>query len=63
MAFLEVSDGEQSAPAYAEPFGSPALPFDYVWFTPRVDIRDACERFEEQLKKMQQSKAAAKKEE
>ena len=28
------------------------LPFDYVWFTPRVDIRDACERFEEQLKKM-----------
>lgn len=61
MAFLEVSDGENAAPAYAEPFGSAALPFDYVWFTPRVDIRDACERFEEQLKKMQEGKAGAKK--
>jgi len=61
IAFLEVSDGEHSAPAYAEPFGSAALPFNYVWFTPRVDIRDACERFEEQLKKMQERKAATQK--
>ncbi len=52
LAFLEVSEGEVAATAYAEPFGGATLPFDYVWFTPRVDIRDACERFEEQLKKM-----------
>ena len=52
LAFLEVSEGENAASAYAAPFGSEVLPFDYVWFTPRVDIRDACERFEEQLKKM-----------
>ena len=52
LAFLEVSAGENIATAYATPFGSETLPFDYVWFTPRVDIRDACERFEEQLKKM-----------
>ena len=63
LAFLEVSEGEHSASAYAAPYGSPELPFDYVWFTPRIDIRDACERFEEQLKKMQQGKAAEKKEE
>ena len=52
LAFLEVSAGENAATAYAAPFGGDTLPFDYVWFTPRVDIRDACERFEEQLKKM-----------
>ena len=52
LAFLEVSAGENTANAYAILFGSETLPFDYVWFTPRVDIRDACERFEEQLKKM-----------
>ena len=52
LAFLEVSEGEDAATAYAAPFGGEMLPFDYVWFTPRVDIRDACERFEEQLKKI-----------
>ncbi len=52
LAFLEVLEGEEEAPAYAASFDGELLPFDYVWFTPRVDIRDACERFEEQLKKM-----------
>ena len=52
LAFLDVSTGADAATAYAAPFGGETLPFDYVWFTPRVDIRDACERFEEQLKKM-----------
>jgi hypothetical protein len=52
LAFLEVSTGADAATAYAAPFDGETLPFDYVWFTPRVDIRDACERFEEQLKKM-----------
>ena len=52
LAFLEVSAGENTATAYAMPFGGKTLPFDYVWCTPRVNIRDACERFEEQLKNM-----------
>ena len=52
LAFFEVSQGEESPESYAAPFESETLPFDYVWFTARVDIRDACERFEEQLKKM-----------
>jgi len=63
LAFLEVSAGEDAAAAYAMPFGGETLPFDYVWFTPRVDTRDACERFEEQLQKMQKSKAAAEQDE
>ncbi len=25
------------------------FPFDYVWFTPRVDDLDPCEKFEKQL--------------
>jgi hypothetical protein len=32
------------------------LPFDYVWFTPRVDDEDPCEKFKsrfDQLKKAQ----------
>ncbi len=52
LAFIEVLESADSASAYGEYFGGNPLPFDFVWFTPRVDIRDACERFEEQLKKM-----------
>jgi len=32
------------------------LPFDYVWFTPRVDESDPCEKFREQLEKMRAPK-------
>ena len=52
LAFIEVIDGKDSALPYRKYFGGAALPFDFVWFTPRVDIRNACERFKEQLKKM-----------
>jgi len=61
LAFLEVSDGVDSPLTYAEPFGKLLVPFDYVWFTPRVDVRDACERFEKELKKMQEEKSKTKK--
>lgn len=58
VAFIEVSvdtDKAQAGPrSYAENFGSPALPFDFVWFTPRVDNLDPCEKFKESLKKIQQ---------
>ena len=44
VAFLEVRP-ERTAPGdYAVLWGG-ALPFDYVWFTPRVDNRDPCEAF------------------
>ncbi|WP_316861444.1 ChaN family lipoprotein [uncultured Cohaesibacter sp.] len=49
IAFVEVVRGEENARAY--PAFGPAL-YDYIWFTPRVDEEDPCERFRAQLKAM-----------
>jgi uncharacterized iron-regulated protein len=56
VAFLEVSQDRLEPTAYVGRFGRPTFPFDYVWFTPRVDDDDPCVAFEEQLKKLQQGK-------
>jgi hypothetical protein len=56
VAFLEVSRDRLEPTAYAARFGRATLPFDYVWFTPRVDDDDPCAAFEEQLKKLQHGK-------
>jgi uncharacterized iron-regulated protein len=56
VAFLEVSQDKLEPTAYVERFGRPTFPFDYVWFTPRVDDDDPCVAFEEQLKKLQHGK-------
>jgi len=52
VAFLEVSQELRAPTAYAARFDQQALPFDYVWFTPRVDDQDPCIAFEEQLKRL-----------
>jgi len=52
LGFIEIIDTGSNASAYSEYFGGKTMPFDFIWFTPRVDIRDACERFKEQLEKM-----------
>ena len=44
VAFLEVQDSHLTPRAHAAPFDDD-LPFDYVWFTPRVDDEDPCDRF------------------
>jgi len=49
LALLEVSAGLVEPGAYAAMFDGGILPFDYVWFTPRVDDIDPCEKFKEQL--------------
>lgn len=54
VTFLEVSTGETAIGAYAARFGLGPLPFDYVWFTPRVDDRDPCEKFDKELKRLRQ---------
>jgi uncharacterized iron-regulated protein len=54
VAFLEVSAERLEATAYADRLPRRTLPFDYVWFTPRVDDDDPCATFEEQLKKLRQ---------
>ena len=50
LAFVEVDDAILPPWAYAERFATETLPFDYVWFTPRSDDSDPCERFREQLR-------------
>lgn len=50
LAFVEVGKGDTEPAAYASRFGRGPAPFDYVWFTPRVDDLDPCEKFRKQLK-------------
>jgi uncharacterized iron-regulated protein len=45
IAFLEVASGVVEPPAYASTFHVDTLPFDFVWFTPRVDDSDPCAEF------------------
>ncbi len=49
VAFVEVQPDAASPHAYAARFSASPLPFDYVWFTPRVDDDDPCERFRRSL--------------
>jgi uncharacterized iron-regulated protein len=56
VAFLEVSQDLREPTAYAARFRRQTLPFDYVWFTPRVDEQDPCAAFEESLKKLNRGK-------
>jgi len=44
LAPLEVQDGWTQPADYAAAYGG-ALPFDWVWFTPRMDDDDPCARF------------------
>jgi hypothetical protein len=45
VAFVEVADGWTRPADYAARFGSGTrLPFDYIWFTARVDNVDPCAR-------------------
>ena len=48
VAFLEVDATVDEPTAYAARFEG-ALPFDYVWFTPRVDADDPCARLRTHL--------------
>jgi uncharacterized iron-regulated protein len=46
VAFLEVRDAAAAPAAYGR------LPFDYVWFTERLDDHDPCERFRKPLERL-----------
>lgn len=53
LAFLEVRP-ERNAPAdYAAGFEG-RVPFDFVWFTPRVDDEDPCAKFGKTLERLRQ---------
>ena len=47
MAWMEVDKRFSHPEDYSDYWGTDDLPFDYVWFTPRIDRPDPCE----QLKK------------
>jgi len=44
VAFVEVDAAAEKPGDYAKRFGSDTLPFHYVWFTPKVDEADPCEK-------------------
>jgi len=44
VAFVEVDAAGTKPGDYAARFGVETLPFDYVWFTPKVDDADPCEK-------------------
>ena len=44
VAPLEVREGAARPEDYASSFDG-ALPFDFVWFTPRMDYKDPCAAF------------------
>jgi uncharacterized iron-regulated protein len=42
LAFIEVASDRTAPGDYAERYGAPRLPFDYVWFTLRADDQAPC---------------------
>ncbi|HEY2917383.1 MAG TPA: ChaN family lipoprotein [Candidatus Binatia bacterium] len=52
IAFLEVDNQKTKPLDYALPYSNGRLPFDYVWFTPRVDDEDPCEKFKSQFENL-----------
>jgi uncharacterized iron-regulated protein len=52
LAFLEVRRDQTGPEAYATAFGSGAFPVDYVWFTPRLEDTDPCEKFRAPLDRL-----------
>ncbi len=52
VAFLEVAPNTTRPEPYAATFNATTLPFDYVWFTPRMDDDDPCETFRRPLERL-----------
>jgi uncharacterized iron-regulated protein len=52
VAFVEVSPDAPAPEAYA-------MPADYLWFTPRFDPVDPCERFREPLERLRERRGGA----
>jgi uncharacterized iron-regulated protein len=52
VAFVEVDPAGTKPADYTARFGGETLPFDYVWFTPKADDVDPCERFKQSLERI-----------
>ena len=55
IAFLEVDKQKTEPHSYALPYPDGRLPFDYVWFTPRVDDENPCEKFKSQFDRLKKA--------
>jgi uncharacterized iron-regulated protein len=55
ISFVEVDKQKTNPQSYALPYPDRRLPFDYVWFTPRIDDEDPCEKFKFQLDRMKKT--------
>lgn len=55
IAFVEVDKEKTEPQSYALPYRDGRLPFDYVWFTPRVDDEDPCEKFKSQFERIKKT--------
>jgi uncharacterized iron-regulated protein len=51
IAWIEVVSDMGKVADYAQAWGSTSLPYDYVWFTARVDRPDPCESFKRHMHK------------
>ena len=51
VGLVEVVDEAVEPARYTGKFAAERLPFDVVWFTPRVDRKDPCEEFADQLRR------------
>ena len=49
VGLLEVVEGQRRPGDYGSPFGSDRPPFDFVWFSPRADEEDPCDKYAESL--------------
>jgi len=52
ISFVEVDKQKTEPQSYALPYRDRRLPFDYVWFTPRIDDEDPCEKFKSQFERI-----------
>lgn len=48
---LEVREGARHPRQYNSDWGTDALPFDYVWFTPRAKRKDPCEEMKQHMER------------
>jgi uncharacterized iron-regulated protein len=55
IAFLEVDNQKPEPHNYAPAYANGRLPFDYVWFTPRVDDENPCEKFKAQFERLKRA--------
>jgi len=57
LGFVEVQGGRTDPAAYTANFGAAHLPFDIVWFTPRVDDADPCAVHEDELRRSRERRS------